>query len=77
MPHELIWFRLYLLLKPAILKLKAPHFLNVGGQPAIQLAQHLLLLSPAGIQESLNWSENCKLLLLHLILVGERGEGDL
>ena len=47
----------YLLLKPAILQLEASHFLNVGGQPAVQLAQHLLLLSPAGIQKSLDCSE--------------------
>ena len=46
----------YLLLKPAILQLEASHFLNVGGQPAVQLAQHLLLLVPAGIQQSLYWS---------------------
>ena len=42
----------HLLLKSAILELKTSHFLNVGGQPAVQLSQLLLLLGSAEERES-------------------------
>ena len=42
----------HLLLKSAILELKTSHFLNVGGQPAVQLSQLLLLLVSAEERES-------------------------